>query len=64
MSSKANGKIYLDKNLNSKSRTRYEKLGIPWRININKFTYIYKGKSKANNEAFFYRCHKNNCKII
>ena len=64
MPAKEKEKISVDKNLNTNSLTRYEKLGIPGRIHINKFTYTYKDQFRANKDIFFYRCHKNNCKII
>ena len=44
--------------------TRYEKLDIPGKIQINNYFYTYKDQSRADKNVFFYRCCKNNCKII
>ena len=52
------------KSANENSLTRYNKLGIPGKIIINKYTYTYKDQSKADKNKFFYRCNKTNCRVI
>ena len=51
-------------NKKNEYKTRYEKLGIPGKIQIKNYNYTYKDQSKADKNVFFYRCSKNNCKII
>ena len=46
------------------NKRRYEKFGIPGKITINNYSCTYKDQSKADKNVFFYRCSKNNCKII
>ena len=48
---------------NTKNKTKYQQLDIPGSIKIGVYTYIFKDKSKTNNNIFFYRCQKTNCRI-
>ena len=43
---------------NTKNKTKYQQLDIPGSIKICVYTYIFKDKSKTNNNIFFYRCQK------
>ena len=52
-----------NKDTNTKEKTLYEKLGIPGKIKIGKYEYIFKNNFKNDHELFTYRCSKTNCRI-
>ena len=41
---------------------RYDKLDIHGKIQINNYFYTHKDQSRADENVFFYRCSKNNCR--
>ena len=56
--------IEKNKDDNTKNLTNYEKLKVPGMLIIGQYTYIYKDKSKSDENTFFYRYQKSNCRII
>ena len=48
---------------NTKKLNNYEKLKKPGILVIGQYTYIYKDKSKSDDNTFFYWCQKSNCRI-
>jgi len=57
-------KVEKNKDYITKKITSYEELKIPGILIIGQYTDIYKDKSKSDENTFFYRCQKSNCRII
>ena len=56
--------IEKNKDDNTKILTNYEKLKVPGKLIIGQYTYIYKDKSKSDENTFFYMYQKLNSRII
>ena len=58
MNSESKEQINIDlyyRYINKKTKTKYELLNIPEKIQINNYTYNYKDQSKSDKVTFIYR---------